>query len=220
MTNLLLIIAFILLATMKRPKALPPSTKQNALKIVLFWFIQSTATAQPLPPSDSLFASLRRFHDENTAANLEPFNTIERRAWMKWTPSIGIQYNLQGQPRPALSFSFAQVYNNLNDKENRRAQKSQILRGSKIAFQTDSFSLVALLKKRQVLDASMTWLKEIAALENRKYQIDKAKYEAAQITESAWIEVNTANLRSSETFFNRIQELELLDIEILKLAKF
>lgn len=184
-------------------------------------FASEAMQPDSLPPQYELFETLRAFHAENTAANIAVFDIQDKNKWMRYTPSLGLGYNLQGSPRPTLNFSLSQILNASEQKEIRAAEKVKILRGANIAFKVDSFALIALLARHATLNRSMLFLEGIAKVEADKFELDKRRYhEEGKITLSEWLDIQAAYMRGSEAYFKRKEEIELLEIDILKQAKF
>jgi hypothetical protein len=173
-----------------------------------------------LPPQSELFAALRRFHDEAAAANLAALNIADKNKWMRYMPSVGIGYNLQGEPRPIANFSLSQITAASEQKEIRAAERQKILRGAMIQFKVDSFDLIALLEKHRIFKISLLHLEAVDAVELKRFEIEKRRYTEGGLTDSQWLDIQAAHMRTAENLFRREEEIGLLEIEILKLAKY
>ena len=134
---------------------------------------------------------------------------------MQWVPSFGVTLG-----KPTIGFSFAQVANNIETKAQRKAEKSKILRGGVLAFKADSFSLVSLIEKHQMLLRSLHYLESIERIENESFEVQKTKYANGDILPLDWLNIKAEHLRGGEPYRKRIEEIELLEIEIRKTAKY
>jgi hypothetical protein len=217
LTPLLFLLAFLVfLTTLKKPDETPKTkrSKMHALKILLILSCSTVCAAQ-LPTTDSLFASLRAFHAETDSVNIEAFKISKKYDWLHWTPQIGVTLG-----KPSISFSLSQVAANIERKALRNAEKSKILRGGNLAFKSDSFTLVSLLSRLEILKASLVWLESIERIENEKFEIDKQKFENTDITPSDWLTLKASHIRSGEAYFRRREEIQILETEIRKQAKY
>lgn len=192
-----------------------------------------TGFRDSLPERAALFASLRTFHAETDSANVSALNVPQSAAlirkkfeWMHWMPSVGFTLG-----KPTVSFSLGQVAANIEAKAlrkadalEREAQKAaeirKILRGGILAFRADSFALVALLERHETLSDALPFLREVEAIENRRFEILKGKYAAKEITPLEFENAKLANLRSGEPLQAKREEIVLLEIEIRKTAKY
>jgi hypothetical protein len=186
-----------------------------------------------LPPNSDLFRTLRTFHAETAAANLEALNvpkyveaTKAKYNWLHWMPSVGVTLG-----KPTISFSLGQVAANIENKAlrkaaaaelefSREAERRKILRGGDIAFKSDSFTLVSLLEKHEMLRKWLYYLESIERIENKQFEIQKAKNTEGSILPIDFLQIEAAHLKSGEPYRARLEEIELLEIEVRKTAKY
>ena len=113
----------------------------------LFWLllaIPTLAQIDTLPPADSLFQSLKNYHQNLLQAQLTEFKISEKGAWLKYIPSIGIGYNfgtdpegnLQNVLRPSLNYNTNVIYRVRQDIEARQAKMKSINSAIGIAKRT------------------------------------------------------------------------------------
>lgn len=185
------------------------------MKLLFFMLLLRGANPDSLPPKAELFATLRAFHAETEAANLEPLNVQNRFAKTALLPSVGITLG-----KPTIGFSFAQIANFYETKALRKAEKAKILRGANLAFKTDSFTLVSQLEKWQMLNRSLPYLESVERIENEQFEVQKAQNTEGSILPLDWLRIKAEHLKSGEPYRKRIEEIELLEIEIRKTAKY
>jgi hypothetical protein len=169
-----------------------------------------------LPNRESLFAALRAFHAETAEANAEPLNIVSGRAWQHLLPSVGITLG-----KPTIGFSIGQFLNFREQKALRTAEKAKILRGSNLNFRADSFALVAQLER---IDNARDALPSLAAAErtaNARFEIEKELNAKGLLPAPfGWLDAQAANLRSGEAVRIKLEEINLLEIDARKLAKY
>jgi hypothetical protein len=168
-----------------------------------------------LPPRAELFATLRTFHNENADANAAALNIVERRAWTTVLPSFGVSFG-----QPTVSFSVGQYFDYKERKALRAAERSKILRGSNLAFKSDSFALVALLERIETARDALPMLSSAERIENQRFDIEKEKYRNGTLAPLAWLDAQAANLRSGEAVRLKLEEIALLEIAARNLAKY
>lgn len=169
-----------------------------------------------LPERAELFATLRAFHVETANANAEPLNIVSGRAWQHLLPSVGITLG-----KPTIGFSLGQFLGFKEQKALRTAEKSKILRGSNLNFRADSFALVALLERHRIIGEAVPYLERFESFENARFEILKEKQAKGLLPNAEdWINAQSSNLRSGEAVRTKREELLLLEIEIVKTAKY
>ena len=172
-----------------------------------------------LPTNAELFASLRSFHAETSNARTAEYNAKEKNAYLKYLPSLGIQYNLQGQPRPSIGYNFNSIYTHRNETERTKAKIKAVQLQAEIEFKNDSFAIVEKLKRLDILKKSLLWLEAQNRIDDKIFENDKAFYAANQMSENDYLTKTRQYLERRERYEKVIQDIELLEIEILRLAK-
>ena len=186
------------------------------MKIIILTFLLRGSISDTLPPSSDLFHALRAFHAENADANAAALNIVEAKAWTQLLPTVGITLGL-----PKIDFSVGQYFNFKQQQRLRKAEKSKILRGSLIAFKSDSFAIVALLERHEALRNALPILLSAERTANARFEIEK-KLNAKGLLPApfGWLDAQAANLRSGEAVRLKLEEIELLEIEVRKTAKY
>ena len=89
-----------------------------------------------------------------------------------------------------------------------------------MAFKTDSFALVAIIERHAAAVASLNYLKIAESIENQKFEIQKEKWKNGTVSPLDWLNHQADNLRSGEPLRIKLEEIELLEIEARKVAKY
>ena len=110
------------------------------LLLLLSFFVLDT-----LPSNSLLFASLNQFHRLQTQAQLSEYQATQKNKWLKYLPTVGLAYTLDGHPRPTLSWSSSLIYNAQQDKVKRQAKQTSILQQNQLELQKDQLILYELL---------------------------------------------------------------------------
>lgn len=186
-----------------------------------FW-VSSYAHPEPdsLPARPTLFESLRTYHTEKAAATTTEYQTVEKYRWMKWMPSVGIGYNLQGAPVPTLSFSLGQVYANLNSKAQMASKTHAILRGSLLSFKTDSIDLEMLLQKVDILRGGIAYDETVAQVDSALWTILEGQYRNKDIGPTEYLTAKKQFLERQVLLHQRRREIAILELAVRKLAQY
>jgi hypothetical protein len=193
--------------------------KNLHLITICYFVLQNVAFAQ-LPETSELFATLRQHHDTRTEALTAEYRTADGVKWMRWVPNVGIMYNLQGQPRPAINFSIDRIYQNIKDKDLRKAKTEAVKLNANISFKDDSLNLVYILKRIDILKNGLIVLEAQQRIDDKLFEIVKAKFNANEITPTVFLTEERQYLERGATLDRRREEIGLLEIEALKVAKF
>ena len=184
--------------------------------IILAFILRSPFFQDSLPPRAELFATLRTFHAENADANAAALNIVERRAWTTLLPTFGVALG-----KPTIGFSVGQYFDWKFQKTLRAAERSKILRGSNLNFRSDSFALVALLERYRIIGDAVPYLERFESFENARFEILKEKQAKGLLLNAEdRINAQSSNLRSGEALRAKREEMLLLEIEVLKTAKY
>lgn len=187
-----------------------------------------------LPIRDSLlFASLRKFHTEQLETNLSEFeikapHSKKFEEVLKWMPQVGLGYNLlTDRVRPTISYNFNQIYSNLKEKKKleideglRLAKIQKILRGSQIAFKADSFTLVSLLSRMQIIHRQLAKIEANQTIQDELFTEQEKRYKDGLILPVNWIQIRLERSKQNEPYYAKLEQLDLLIIEIFRVAKF
>jgi hypothetical protein len=201
------------------------------MKLLLLTFLFQLDT---LPPTDTLVQSLIQFHQQQAKADIQAFNSKEQYSWMKYVPSIGIGYNLQGQPRPTINYSLATVYRYFNDKNQSKAQQKAIIQQNELQLNLEIMQLHTLIKKLQLQKEDYQQAKKLLKhqtqlidIERQLFAIEEDKYKRNDLLPSQFLQAQKrylnilANHENQKFQLQRDKKLiQELEFDILQLAKY
>ncbi len=173
-----------------------------------------------LPSRPSLFTALRHYHTEKAAATITEYKAVERYRWMKWMPSVGVGYNLQGAPVPTMTFSLGQVYANLNSKALMQSKTEAVLRGSLLSFKTDSIDLEMLLQKVEILRGGIAYDETVAVVDSALWTIVEGQYRNKDIGPTEYLTAKKQFLERQVLLHQRRREIAILELGVRKLAQY
>jgi hypothetical protein len=173
-----------------------------------------------LPTADSLHAALTQHHQRQLAASLAEFDDATPGQWMNYIPSAGIGYNLQGQPRPTLSFSLAQVITARRQRLDRQAKRRSIEATATIALDDAHRQLDQLLTKYELLRLELQTMQKLHEIDSSLYQLAVLDYEAAKLAPSGFLPKQKAYLQSELELTRKEIVVRELEGEILVFVHF
>lgn len=182
--------------------------------------MQIEPSTDSLPEQSELFDALRRFHDATIEASCIEYRASERKRWMKWFPSLGLSYNLQGQPRPTIGYGLGQIYTNINDKAVKAAKIESIKRLGALAYTQDSINLEILLKKVAILRGGLEYAEATAKVDDQLWELTKQKYQANEIEPAVYLAALKEQTERAAIDKKKKEEIDILELEVLKLARF
>ncbi|MEZ4961949.1 MAG: hypothetical protein R2830_19130 [Saprospiraceae bacterium] len=183
----------------------------------------STATATPtdtLPPASELHQSLAIHHQRLTMAALAEFDGAGPKQWMNYVPSVGIGYNLQGQPRPTMSFSLTQVFNAQRQRSDRQAKRRSIEASAALELERLHSQLDAMLQRYELMNLELATLRKVHDIEASLYELAVIDYEAAKLAPSGFLPKQKAFLESELAVMRKEMELVGLENEVLEFVGF
>ena len=192
----------------------------KSLKITIGLILLQNVVLAQIPERDALFNALRQHHAQRSEAYTAEYKTADNVKWMRWMPSVGVMYNLQGQPRPAINFSIDRIYQNVKDKDLRKAKTEAVQLNAEIAFKDDSLNIISLLKRIEILKHGLEILEAQQTIDDKLFEIVKAKFQANEVTPSVFLTEERQLLERRGILNRRKEEISLLEIEALKVAKF
>ena len=117
----------------------------KTLLLITFCFLDT------LPPEQHLITSLDFFYQNQTQAELSEYQSTNQKQWLKYLPTIGLSYTINGKPRPTVSWSSNLIYTSQRNKERKEAKQKSIINKNTLKLQKDQLKLTALLQKYQAL---------------------------------------------------------------------
>ncbi len=202
---------------------------QKILLIVNFLYVSLNVHAHhtdSLPSNETLFASLRAYHEAQTNSRTAEFQIAEKNSWMKYLPSVGLGYalgtkngQLTQQLRPNLNFSISQIYNAANDKELRRAKIAAIKLYSEVEFKTDSLNLLIALKRVAIVRNAADELQAAQAIDDELFKLSQQAYDEKKVSTFQHLSEKRQYFERRERISVKAEQLQLLEIEALRAAK-
>lgn len=195
--------------------------------------LNSSLVSDSLPYRDSLFVSLRRFHVEQLQADLSEFDikaptTKKFEEVLKWMPQVGTSYNLlTDRLRPTIGYNFNQIYSNIKEKQKTQTEESlrnakiqKIMRGSALAFKSDSFALVEKLNALESVKRTLKHLESVQMIEDEEFRLQEERNAKGEILPVNWVNIRLQHVKAGEAYWKELERLDLLILEIFKLARF
>ena len=173
-----------------------------------------------LPTPEKLHASLDTFLDRQISATLAEFDDGGPRQWMNYMPSVGVGYNLQGQPRPTVSFSLSQVFTAQRQRSDRLAKRKSLIATAELNRQQAHAQLDAMLQRYQLMNLELETMRRVHAIERQLYELAVIDYEAAKLAPSGFLPKEKAFLESELGVMRKEMEATELENQLLIFAHF
>lgn len=185
-----------------------------------------TANCQPdcrqasLPTADALHAALDSFHHHQLMATLAEFDDAPGNTWMNWTPAIGTGFNLQGQPRPTVSFSLSQVFTNLERRRERKAKRRSIKEAAQLELAQLHSQLAAMLLRHEMLLLELETMREAFDIDRQLHELETSDYEAAKLSPMQYLPKRKAFINARLAVMMKEAEVREVEREVLTFSKF
>ncbi len=173
-----------------------------------------------LPPAPQLHAALDTFAARSLAAQLGEFEQTTKGNWMNYTPSVGIGYNLQGKPRPTISFSLSQIFSAQRQRSGQQAKRRSLEASAILDIEDEHRKLDGLLRKLELMALELETMRQVHDIETSLYELAVIDYEAAKLAPSGFLPKKKAFLESSLNLQRKEIELRNLEAEILTFSHF
>jgi hypothetical protein len=173
-----------------------------------------------LPPAPHLHFALTQYHQRQLAATLAEFDDATPGQWMNYVPSVGVGYNLQGQPRPTLSFSLAQIFTARRQRLTLQAKRRSIEAAHALQSQDEHRHLKELLAKLEMLNLELQTMRRLHEIDESLYQLAVIDYEAAKLAPSGFLPKRKAFLESELDLLRKEMEMKAVEGEILAFSHF
>ena len=148
----------------------------KTLLLISLFFLDS------LPPESQLYAALDSFYQQQTIADLTEYQSTTKKRWLKYLPSVGVTYNLEGDPRPTISWSSNLIYTSFKNKESKAAKQRSILQKKELQHQTDQLKLTALLQKHYALKQDIAFQKKLYTYDSQFYEVQQDQAQHLEIS--------------------------------------
>lgn len=186
----------------------------------LFLFLSFLSHLDTLPPASQLHASIEEHHTAVTMATLAEFDDASGNTWMNWTPSVGVGYAPNGEPRPTASFSLSQVFANLERRKERKAKRRSIEEAAKLELAQLHSQLSAMLQQYDMMKLELATVREIFDIDRQLFALETAAYESAEISPMQYLPKQKAFIQSKLAVTRKEVELKEIELEILRFSYF
>ena len=182
------------------------------MKLCLFlsWMMLDT-----LPSQEVLFQSIDSFYYVQAQAELLEFQTSKKGEWLKYLPTVGVTYTLDGKPRPAISFSSTILYRAKKDRQQQLVKQQSIREKFSLKAEKAKAEVRKLFLEYQLLQEEIAIKKEALEIDQQLFEIQQARYKRLEIGPEAFLKAKKAWLIQQQTIRELEQEGHLLKREIL-----
>ena len=113
------------------------------------------ACCDTLPVDSLLYQSLETFYKQQITTQLLEFQESKKLQWLRYLPTLGITYTLEGKPRPAISWSSNLLYTTHKEKS-RNLLKQKVIRQHYVdIFHSERLKLQSLIQEYQFLNREL-----------------------------------------------------------------
>jgi hypothetical protein len=185
------------------------------MKALLFIVHTFISVPDTLPTQKVLEASIDSFFAQKANIEITEFQTTNKFDWMKWLPSVGVGYALDGRPRPVANYSLDRFYTNFKTKEVNKLKTETLQRTATLEAQKLKFEVRILLKKYELMKTEIAFMQKNLTLEDDIFTVETDKYNRKETLPSDFLKLKQANQVKHQELFLKENELQLLEVEIL-----
>lgn len=204
-----------------------PSVDSLHSSIVVQPYTPTELVIDSLPPLDSLHASIESYYQSELLADLSEFQESKKGEWLKYLPSVGVNYalvqtsdgTLNTRPRPTLSYSSTKLYTARKDANRKEAKINSIQSRNALSCAREKHNLNKLSKKYYLNAYILKNEYAVLGIERQLFDIQKAKYERGIILPNDFLSAYKAYLIVESSFNEKQVLLSLLKVEILSIAR-
>ena len=172
-------------------------------------------TTDTLPPANQLLSSIDSFYHVKTEAELLEYQSSKKGEWLKYLPTVGIQYTLDGKPRPTLSFSSSILYRAKKDKQTLVAKRKAIIEKNRLEALKTKEVLREMLDEYDILSQELRARKELVEIDSLLFVIERKQYENLEMAPSEFLKAKKSYLQHVQAFRKHRNEVFLLRRKIL-----
>lgn len=173
-----------------------------------------------LPTESQLFAALESFYQLKTESEVTEFEVTQKKKWLKYLPTVGVSYTLDGKPRPAISWSSTLLYSSQKDKAQVLAKKQSIYKKNQLALEKEKLRLKILLRQHHFLEQDISFLQDLFKYDQQLFEIKKDQANKIEIPPSELLKARQALKKKEYDIFQKQRELLELETQILQVAKY
>lgn len=173
-----------------------------------------------LPPESQLMAALDSFYQLQIESELAELDIKQKKKWLKYLPTVGVIYTLEGKPRPAISWSSRLLYSSQKEKAQILAKKQSIYKKNQLALEKEKLRLKNLLRQNHFLVQDISFLQDLFKYDQQLYDIKKDQANKIEIPPSELLKATQALKKKQYDIFQKQRELLELESQILITAKY
>ena len=164
-------------------------------------FIASLAT-DSLPPLEMLFHSIDSFYLRKMETELAEFQFSKKGEWLKYVPTLGVTYTLDGRPRPAISFSSSVIYRARKDRQTIASKRRSIIGKNRLEAEAlkEEVQEMVLRYYRAVREHELE--KQIFDIDRQLFAIQQAEYERLELAPSEYLAARRRFLVKEQQFLS------------------
>lgn len=188
--------------------------------LLLFAFFASMDGRDSLPSETQLISALESFYQLQVESELAELEDFQKKKWLKYLPTVGLTYTLDGKPRPAISWSSTLLYSSQKDKAQVLAKKQSIYKKNQLTLEKDKLKLKGLLRKHHFLEKDISFLQDLFKYDQQLFEIKKDQANKIQLAPSDFLKAEQALKKKAYDIFQKQRELLELETQILITAKY
>ena len=173
-----------------------------------------------LPTESQLMSALESFYQLQIESELAELDSKQKMKWLKYLPTVGVTYTLEGKPRPAISWSSNLLYSSQKDKAQTLAKKESIYKKNQLALEKEKLRLKNLIRQHIFLEQDISFLQELFEYDQQLFEIKKDQANKIQIPPSDLLKAKQALRKKEYDIFQKQRELLELETQILQVAKY
>ena len=140
-----------------------------------------------LPEQKVLLTAIDSFYQLQTENLLLEYQETKKGEWLKYLPTIGLSYTIDGQPRPTASWSSTLLYRARKENTLRAAKRKAIIQSQALAAETAKLELQDLLLDYDLLLADLEEEKEMLFIEEQLFSIYQMQYDSLEMAPSEFL---------------------------------
>ena len=140
-----------------------------------------------LPEQRVLLTAIDSFYQLQTENLLLEYQETKKGEWLKYLPTIGLSYTIDGRPRPTASWSSTLLYRARKENTLRAAKRKAIVQCQARAGETAKLKLQDLLLDYNLLLANLEEEKEMLFIEEQLFSIYQMQYDSLEMAPSDFL---------------------------------
>ncbi|MEM9885219.1 MAG: TolC family protein [Bacteroidota bacterium] len=193
----------------------------------VFALNDSIPVMDSLPPIDSLYLSVERYYQRELLAELAEYQESKKGEWLKYLPSVGVNYALvqtnggalNTRPRPTLSYSSVKLYQARRERNLKEAKMRSIRAKNALVLSQEKQNLLELYKNYYLNARKLKTKSELLLIERQLFEMKEMKYEKGMIFPDEYLAARKVYLIAKANFESDLYLLQQLKLEILSRAR-